>query len=237
LVKQLQKDESFDRVRLARIEWGFLPFLDREISEIGPDTLLGAINAEPSFFVELLRAVYRGKSEKPSEKSVTEQEQFRAFNARHLLDGLNKLPGSHPDGTLDVDYLRDWIGQVRAISATCDRREICDLTLGQLIGRASRKSDETWPSPEVAKVMQEVGSDALFEGFVNGVLNSRGAVTRDSSAGGEKEMLLVTQYQKLSEHARSFSPKLAKAFLDLAHHYEAYARHEDDEASRRRLGR
>jgi hypothetical protein len=153
------------------------------------------------------------------------------------LDGLNELPGRHPDGALDVDYLREWVRQVRSLASAADRSEICDLTLGQFVARGSQKAHGVWPSPELAKLMEQIGTDDFFDGFVNGVLNTRGVVQRDASAGGESERVLVARYQELAAHARQSSGKLANAFLELARHYEAYARHEDDEAGRQRLGR
>ncbi len=237
LVKSLQDDEAFDRVRLARIEWGFLPLLDRNFSEVGPDTLVSAIQSEPKFYVDLLKTVYRGENDRPGEDPMPEQEQLMARHANRLLDGLSRLPGTHDDGTLDYCYLLDWVKQVQSMSAACDRRAICDLTLGQFIARGSQRLEGNWPSPELAALMEDVGSDELFDGFINGVLNSRGVVSRDPRAGGQMEHRLVERYRQLAQNTHPTSPKLAEAFLELARHYESYAKLQDDQAQRERLGR
>jgi hypothetical protein len=44
-------------------------------------------------------------------------------------------------------------------------------------------------------------------------------------------------YEGLAAYARLYSPKLAAAFLLVAAHYDDYARHEDEEAEREKLGR
>jgi hypothetical protein len=237
LVKFLQQDKNFDRVRLARIEWGFLPLLDPEFSQVGPDTLVTAIESGPQFFVDLLERVYRGEHDRPSGEPLTEQEQLMAQHANRLLDGLSRLPGTQADGSLDCGYLGEWIAQVQSLSGQRDRRAICDLVLGQFIARGSQKPEGNWPPPNLAKLMEDVGSDEFFRGFINGVLNSRGVVSRDPRAGGELERRLAERYRRLAQHARPHSARLAEVFLELARHYDYDAKHEDDEAARLKLGR
>ena len=80
-------------------------------------------------------------------------------------------------------------------------------------------------------------SEQFFRGFINSVLNSRGVVSRDPRSGGDAERQLVDRFQQLAEAVRTASPKLARAFLDVARHYEADAQCEDNMAQRLRLGR
>ena len=237
LVKLLQMDKEFERVRLARIEWGFLPLLDPEFSRVGPDTLVGVINSEPNFFVDLLKIVYRAENDTPDDDEMTPQDQSMAQQARRLLDKLSRLPGTRDDGTLDFSYLRDWVMQVQAKAEAFGRRKICDLTLGQFVARASRTAGEGWPPPELVTLMEEIGSEEFFDGFVNGMLNSQGVVCRDPMAGGNLERQLIEHYRQLAEDVRPLGPRLAEALLELARHYEWHAKSEDDEAERRRTGR
>lgn len=121
IFKALQEDNSFDRSRLARLEWGFLPFLDPEFSEVGPDTLVCAIEADPHFFVDLVRSVYRAANERPSDDAITAQDEIRALNSHKLLSRLSRLPGTCDDGTLDYDHLRKWLTEVRLLAEKFDR--------------------------------------------------------------------------------------------------------------------
>jgi hypothetical protein len=237
LVKCLQNDPTFDRDRLARIEWGFLPLLDPEFSEVGPDTLVKAIDADAGFFVELLKKVYRGEKDQPDERGATEEEQLMARNASKLLDGLRRLPGNRDGGRLDCEYLGEWLRKVRELAGESGHGRICDFVLGQFIARGSQRRVGNWPVAEVASVLETIGTEELFRGFTNGILNSRGVVSRDPTAGGEPERKLASRYRQLSQYARPSSPKLAEAFLALALHYEADAQREDDMAHRKRLGR
>lgn len=127
LIKHLQQDETFDRGRLAGIEWWLLPFLDRHTSEVGPDTLVQAIETEPDFYVQLLRLVYRGENDPPPEAPLPEMERVRANRARELLEGLPRLPGSNENGEHDYEHLRRWTAEVRSKAVECQRLKICDL--------------------------------------------------------------------------------------------------------------
>jgi hypothetical protein len=237
LVKALQQDDSFDRMRLAGIEWGLFPVLDRETSEVKPTTIVSVVESSPEFFVHLLTAVYRRENDPPSEAPLSEQDQTRARYAREFLNTLVRLPGTNDHGVVDYVYFRSWTEEVRSQAAGCDRLGMCDYTLGELIARASISPDGNWPSPEVATFMEDIGTEALFEGFGIAVLNGRGTVGRSFWEGGDQERSLAARYQDLAEHARSSSPKLAEVFLRLTRHYDAYARHEDEGAERRKLGR
>jgi hypothetical protein len=237
LVKALQQDNSFDRMRLAGIEWGLLPLLDRETSEVKPRTLVSVVESTPEFYVHLLTTVFRGENDPPADTPLSEQEQIRAGYARELLDSLARLPGTNDQGVVDHRYLRSWAEEVRSRAVDCDRLGICDYTLGEVIARASISPKGNWPSPEVAKFIEEVGTESLFRGFEIAVLNGRGTVGRGPWEGGGQERSLAARYRELAEHARPSSPKLAEVFLRLARQYDVDARQEDEGAERRKLGR
>src|SRR5262249_11243250 len=103
LIKALQQDETFDRGRMIAIEWGLLPLLDRETSDVGPVTLMQEVESAPTSFVHLLTLVYRGENEPPREDQLSEQEQIRARYARTLLDRIHRLPGTDDEGVLDYE--------------------------------------------------------------------------------------------------------------------------------------
>jgi hypothetical protein len=237
LVKALQQDNSFDRRRLAAIEWGLLPVLDRETSEVGPCTLVSVVESTPEFYVHLLTAVYRGENEPLPDTPSSEQDQIRVRNARELLDSLVMLPGTDDQGVVNYGYFRSWTEEVRSRAAGCDRLGMCDYTLGELFARASISPDGNWPPPELATFMEELGTEALFEGFEIAVLNGRGAVRRSLWEGGVQDRSLASRYRELAEHARPSSANLAEAYLRLARRYDASASKEDEDAERRKLGR
>jgi hypothetical protein len=139
LVKALQQDSSFDRLRLAGIEWGLLPVLDRKTSEVEPSTIVSVVASSPELFVTLLTAVDRGENDPPSEARLSEQNEIRARYARELLGRLVTLPGTNDQGLVDFGYFRTWTEEVRSRSAGCDRLGTCDYTLGELINPATKR--------------------------------------------------------------------------------------------------
>jgi hypothetical protein len=236
LIRFLQRDEAFDRTRLAAIEWKYLELLDPDHSATRPVTLRELVKTQPGFFVDLLKAAFRGEGDAPDEV-LSERDQLVARQSHRLLDQLSRLPGTRDDKSVDWDFMRNWIDEVRSLTLACGRQGIGDMVLGQYIARASRREGQTWPAPELAKLMEGVGTEELFRGFAHGVLNSRGVVSKGPYAGGDSERRLAEEFRLLAEHARPASPKLAGAFLGLASHYESYARQEDERAQRDRLGR
>lgn len=239
LVKALQDNKEFDQSRLARIEWGLLPVLEPEFSEVQPTTLFTAIKSDPRLYVGLLQCVYREEhaADSSSQELATEQQQLMAFNAHKLLERMQELPGTSEDGSIDCDYLRKWMTDVRLLAAECDRRTVCELVLGRFTARALQAAEEDWPPPELAKLMEEMGSEGFFDGFINGVINSRGVVSRAIGTGGEPERRLAERFGLLERKIRPVSGKVAQAFHEVANHYETYARREDEEAHRERTGR
>jgi hypothetical protein len=237
LVKALQEDAAIDRTRLARIEWGLLPLLDKEWSEARPTTLVSEVESNPEFFAWLLTLAYRGDNEPPRESPLSEKEQVQARYARIFLDGLDRLPGTDGQGSIDRAHLRQWIECARSTAAAGDRSSMCDHTLGEIVARACQTPEADWPSPEIATLVEDIATDAFVSGFTSGIYNSRGGVWRDLRAGGTPERALSERYRRLADYVRSYSPKLANAFLLVVAHYDHYARHEDEDAAREKLGR
>jgi hypothetical protein len=238
LIKALQKLESFDRLRLARIEWGFLPLLQRETSNTTPDTLVDAIKTNPEFFVEVLRKLFRGENEPAADPTATEDDWLAADRAFELIENLATLPGTSASGELDLDYLEDWINTAHAAAIKSGHSHVFHRTLGEIFARATRRNvGENWPSPELSTLMQKIGADDFFAGFISGVINSRGVTMRDPFDGGTQERALSTEFNRLSDVARTRSLKLSDAFQTIAANYEEDARREDAEALRVRLGR
>src|SRR5581483_5851540 len=101
LIGRLQADASFDRQRLARMEWGYLPFLEPEYSKTGPDTLVAAVLESPSFYLELIQSAYRGKNNEPKPSDESGDTRFRARRAGEFLDHLDRLPGMDDQANIE----------------------------------------------------------------------------------------------------------------------------------------
>jgi hypothetical protein len=240
LIKRLQEDAAFDRVRLMRIEWKYLAWLDPMYSETRPVTLEEMVHSDPSVFVELLTKVYRAKSEQHEDSSVSErsEEDYTiASQAQKLLERISRLPGTDGDGKLDMAYFREWVTKARELASSVDRSDPCDWILAGLIVRCTRKKDGEWPTLELVAFVEQFGTPAFFSHFVLEVMNSRGATMSDPFAGGDQERGLADRFRRLADYCQTSSPRLADAFRQVAVNYDHDANREDEESLRRRLGR
>ena len=236
LIKILQQDSGFDRLRLARIEWAYLSILEPEYSQTHPDTLMGLIDSEPGMYVDLLCKVYRGETE-DRDAALGEQELAIARNARRLLHGLSRLPGTQADGCVNMTILRQWMQEVRRMASECSRESICDVVLGELFVNSTRRSDANWPPLDVARLIEEIGTESLMKGFKTSIVNTRGITSRDPRTGGDLERREAARCRHLADAVRGASTKVAEAFTVMADYYDAHARVEDEEARRERVGR
>jgi hypothetical protein len=236
LINRLQQDVAFDRLRLARIEWAYLSMLEPDYSQTRPDTLIGIIESEPALFVDLLCKVYSGNHE-GREVGLTEQELAYARNARLLLHGLTRLPGTRADRSINMKALRDWTTQVRRMASECDREAICDGVLAELFVNATRRRDADWPPLDVAQLVEEIGTESFIRGFKRSIVNTRGVISRNPASGGDLERREAARCRHLADYVRVASNKVAEAFLEMARRYEAEAKVEDEGARRERVGR
>ena len=238
LIGCLQADKTFDRQRLARLEWGYLPYLERSYSKTGPDTLVEAVVENPRLYLELIQSAYRGKNDPPNALEDSENDRFHARRAGEFLDHLDVLPGMKEAGNIHTTTLNTWVQSALELSDASGHSEITAHKVGQFIGRAVYPHlDHSDILSQLAPVVEAHGNDDLTSGLVNGILNSRGVTSRDPFAGGQIEHELAAKFGERAKAARRFSAKLAKCFTTIQTHYEHYALREDETAERRRVGR
>ncbi len=226
-----QEDSRVEMSRAAKIEWGYLELLDGDAAS--PETLLSMLSSYPAFFVDLLRVIYRSKRD-PDDAEFTEIDKDRAQNAYRLLMSWHSVPGSRYDGTVDGDAMLDWIHKARSMAEEQDRLEVCDLQIGDVFAQAPNElSDSSWPCIPVRDAIEEIGTDALADGFEVGILNKRGAYTKALDEGGNQERDLAKDFFAWSEASRIEWPKTAAALRRVGELYEARAQREDAEADAR----
>lgn len=227
---------EIDDARLANLEWNYLELLDGRPAR--PCTLLRVLSSEPTLFAEILRRLYRSNEESNDtthEPSEVEQSWARsAFKLLHLWDTIPGL--DETTQTVNEDALRSWVIRARELCRKTGHLEICDLQVGEVLANAP-KSDGIWPCIPVRDLIEELESEELCEGFVNGRLNKRGVYVKSPMRGGGEEDALAAEYAGYAEACQIEWPRTAEALRSIARRYESHARREDAQAEARRLGR
>lgn len=218
--------------RVARLEWAYLPALGFKAN---PRMLSELLARDPSFYVEVVSAVYRPASDEDAPQP-SEAKIFRAQNAYRLLDNWSILPGTHNDGQLDTSALAAWLSDAICGLEQADRLNVGQLHIGNALGRMPADADGSWPSQAVRDVLETQQSDKLDEGFYIAVINGRGMVSRSLDAGGDQERSLAEKYRTDAEKYMDQWPRTAAILRALADRYEVEARREDNSAERFRRG-
>lgn len=220
LLAQLADDASVDRQRLARLEWLFLPVL--ESRDRSPKALQTALEENPSFFVELVSAAFRGDNDpKDDGKQLSDEDRQLASRAYQLLHSWRTIPPK----------LKEWVSDARRLLREARRVEIGDEMIGQILSGSPSDPDGTWPPQVVRDVIEDIHSEALERGIAVGKYNLRGVTTRSIGEGGRQERAIADRYEGLATAVESTANRTARMLRKMAKSYLAEADHEDLTAS------
>jgi hypothetical protein len=237
LFEILDQSEEIEKNEIAKLEWLYLPILASVGSERPPQMLHQRLSNDPEFFAEVIRWIYKPKSEgsKEEEDLPKELEEQRAHLAWELLNTWKIIPGSDSSGRIDYQKLKSWIEKARDLCKKLGRLEVCDSHIGQVLAWSIPDENGNWPPEEVCKVIEEIQSKELERGFSTGVYNKRGIVTKSPFEGGEQERKLAEKYRKYADKCSIQFHRTASVLKKIAETYEFEAKQEDKEAEKRRL--
>lgn len=224
---ELVQEAEIEADRVAVLEWQLAPF--EPPGGFQPRALFQRLARDPAFFVEILSYVYRRRHEEPR-MDLSEQERARAMRAYDLLRSWHRLPGTQPDGSIQMDALRAWVRRARELAGAEDRIEICDTQVGQLLASSPDGTDGAWPNEAVREVIEEVPTEEIERGFITGTFNTRGVFSRGIGEGGDQERVLARKYAENADKFVVQWPRMADVLRRLANQYEADARRADTEA-------
>lgn len=237
LFEMLDKSADIKEEEISRLEWLYLPILAGVGSGRSPKMLHKELSNNPEFFAEVIRYIYKPKNEakKDDEESLPQELiKQRAHLAWELLRGWKTLPGSDNYDQIDYQKLKIWVEKARKLCENLDRKEIGDTHIGQVLAHAKLK-EGVWPPEVVCKIIDEVQSKELDNGFSTGIYNKRGVVTKSPFKGGQQERVLAEQFRQYADKWAIRYPKTAAILTNIAEGYENEAKREDKEAERRDL--
>lgn len=229
LLSAVAASGEVEESRVASLEWTFLSLLDRH--DRGPKVLRRELARNPEFFAEVVGFVFRAEGEKAKEPSP--EEQSRGTQAYRLLQSWRTVPGAGPGGEMDVDGLREWVRQARALLAESGRGQIGDEMIGHMLSGAPYAEGGTWPHPAVCEVIETAASSDLERGIEIGRYNSRGVVMKNPAEGGTREREMAEQYNAYADTVKDRWPRVASMLRRIADMYVADARREDHDVALR----
>ena len=243
LFEVLDKSDEIKEEEIAKLEWLYLPLLARIGSGRPPKILHKELSNNPEFFAEVIKCIYRSRNENKEEEEKKEEEKSlpqelieqRALLTGGLLDSWKAAPGSDSNGQMTYEKLKSWIDKARELCEKLDRKEGGDSRIGQVLAHTKKEDKDVLPPEPVCKIIDEIKSDDLDNGFMVGIYNKRGAVTKSPFEGGKQERVLAEQFRRYADKWSIRYPRTAAILTKIAVVYENEAKREDKEAERRDL--
>lgn len=233
LFKKMEDDTSFDRHRLAQLEFGYIKaFAYGDIRLLV--TLQREVSRSPALYADLLRAVYSAEGDDRA-LPPTDAEKSVAESAYHILTGLRRIPGILDDGSFEPDEFKTFAETALDLSEKCGRRNAFLSNFGELLAHAP-DSAPGWLAPAIADIIENMDEDHLWSGFTVGVMNLAGGarwVNGDGAYHDEK----AKRFDALEAVWSTSHPKLAATFGDIADSHRARGKRERlDHRMRQELG-
>lgn len=238
IFKELNKREDVGRATLLELETLYLPLLTRVGAQVGVPHLEEELAINPESFIQLLKWLYKPKDEgrqrKEQEGLSKEQIQNAAKRSDQMLEAWTKIPGMQEDGTIDEAELRKWIDVARALAGECDRLEVADIHIGQLLAKYPDNSPH-WPERKIFQVIEDINTEELKEGYSVGMWNKRGVTTRGAFDGGGIEHERAEYFGELASELVFDYPNVSEVFRRLQDDYGRLGNRHDEMAERDRL--
>jgi hypothetical protein len=222
LFKAMEDDGSFDRLRLAQLEFGYIKaFAYGDIRLLA--TLQREVASSPSLYVDLVSAIYSAEGDDRS-KPPTDAEKSTASNAYQILTGLRRIPGILDNGSFEPEQFHTFAESALDLSGKCGRRNAFLSKFGELLVHAP-DAPPNWLPPAVADFIEDTDDDRLWSGFSIGVMNLSGGVRWVKGDGvfyDEK----ADRFGALATAWSTSHPKLAAAFSEIANSHRSRAKRE-----------
>lgn len=221
IIKALQDDPGTSPDDRFRVEWAYLPLLDRQ-QDASPRFLEQRLASDPGFFCEVLRLVFRPKKETHATEELSAPAKNIATNAYRLLSEWRTPPGCREDGTYDGDALTVWLNAVKKQCSDTGHLEIAMTMVGHALIHAPSDSDGLWIHRSAAAALNVKDAGDMRAGFGAELFNSRGAHFVDPTGKPERE--LADKYRAQAEAVEGVGyHRLATTLRELAGSYRREA--------------
>ena len=238
IFKELNKRSDVEKETHLELETLYLPLLTRVGAQVGAPHLEEELASNPESFIQLLKWLYKPKDEgrqrKEQEGLSKEQIQNAAKRSDQMLEAWKKIPGMQEDGTIDEAELREWIDVARALARECDRLEVADIHIGQLLAKYPKDSPN-WPQRTIFQMIEDINTKEIKEGYSVGMLKKQGVTIRGVFDGGGIEHERAGYFGELASELMCDYPNVAEVFQRLQDNYGRQGNRLDEMAERDRL--
>jgi hypothetical protein len=218
IIKALQEDPNTNSDDLFRVEWAYLPLLERH-RDASPKLLEQRLASDPNFYSEVVRLIYRSKNESKSDKEPTEQQRAIATNAYRLLREWRVPPGMQPDGSFSGDQFNKWLDSIKATCSKSGHLEVALSHVGNVLIHCPPDPSGLWIHHAAAAALNAKEADKMRNGFHLGIVNSRGVHWVDPTGKPEKE--LAAKYRQQASDVENLGyQRLAVTLRGLADSYD-----------------
>jgi hypothetical protein len=224
VIDYLQNDPSTDQVELGKLEWLLLPIFN-QVNGHAPIALEKSLARRPSFFVEIIQAVYRSKDKEPNGESASEEQKKTTQKGSKLLWNWKTPPGQTKAGEFDGSVLTTWLTEVERLCKESGHWEVAQTHIGKVLVHAPTDPDGLWLHRAATNILNAKEHSDMRGGFCRELFNRRGVF---SPSGGTEERKLAVHYQeqaKATDNAGFIN--FAAALYTLAERYLHHAEREE----------
>jgi len=227
LIKFLQAEPEVSEDDLFKVEWAYVPLLNRD-QGAAPQLLESRLANDPEFFCEVIRLIYRSKKEDQLSREPTEESKTIATNAWRLLDKWKTPPGTQKNGTFSDECFADWLERVKVACTESGHLEVALLNVGEVLIHTPPDPGGLWINRTVAAALNDREADEMRDGYRTGTYNARGIHWIDPKAN--PEIKLAEQFRIKAEDAENSGfQRFAVTLRGLADRYDREAERIIDE--------
>ena len=221
LIKHLQKSKTADKDALFKIEWNFLPWLDR-FSSGSPVTLEKRLASDPAFFAEVIGLVFRPKNTSEDDyEEPDEHKKLLATNAYKLLMDWKHYPGKQDDQSFSPEAFNAWLNEARRLTKESGHEEVAQIQIGHVLTYAPPDPDGLWIHNAVALALDSRDTGGMRSGFTSQLFKDRGVF--QFSHGQEEHKLASKNREKAEALDLKGYTRFATAMREFAEQYERQA--------------
>jgi hypothetical protein len=220
LINALQNDTQTDVNDLFKVEWAYLPLLNRH-GGTKPKLLEKRLSTDPEFFCEVIRLIYRSKYEEKKDE-LDESKAAITSNAWRLLQEWKRIPGLQEDGSFSTKDFESWIECVKGQCKESGHFEVAMVKVGEVLLYCPPDSQGLWINQAVARALNAKDAENMRSGFRTEVFNSRGVHWVDPTGRPEHEIAAEWRKKANAVENAGFA-RFAAILRELSKSYEREA--------------